>query len=539
MRIKVDIILGFLGSLKTSLINSFLANGEVSNEKIVIIQYEKGHTSINEDNNLIVLNKKINEGLTTDYLKKVVSKYLPDRIIIEYNGMTDAANLMEEINTSYFAKIFMINKVISIVDSNKTEIYLRNFTTFFLSHITYSNLVIINNCNKENKKAVKDIINFIKTNECHPKIFKIKDLDDLNKKIKDKKICLNYYNEKVTFDGLLKILLIIFSILFIFTLVSYINLTRRGDEAVKLFTSFKVNFISILLEAFPFILIGSFVSSLIQICIPDEWIYKIFKGNKLVSSITASILGLLFPICDCGTIPLALGFLNKGVPLNAVIAFMLSAPIMNPISIISTYYAFQSSIRIVFLRVVLGISISVISSLILGREKKENIVNDFIGNCNCDLCNGTYKGALPLEKFNGILKGTADEFFKVSKFLIVGALFTSLLQLLNSYNMLSAIPKNNISYLLFMMLIAFLLSICSTSDAFVAKGFLNIAPMNSILGFLVLGPMIDIKNTIMLTAYFKKSFILRYIFIVLIISFLVFKRTTLKTSFFRYLKLSI
>ncbi len=124
MRIKVDIILGFLGSLKTSLINSFLANGEVSNEKIVIIQYEKGHTSINEDNNLIVLNKKINEGLTTDYLKKVVSKYLPDRIIIEYNGMTDAANLMEEINTSYFAKIFMINKVISIVDSNKTEIYL-------------------------------------------------------------------------------------------------------------------------------------------------------------------------------------------------------------------------------------------------------------------------------------------------------------------------------------------------------------------------------------------------------------------------------
>ena len=521
MRIKVDIILGFLGSLKTSLINSFLANGEVSNEKIVIIQYEKGHTSINEDNNLIVLNKKINEGLTTDYLKKVVSKYLPDRIIIEYNGMTDAANLMEEINTSYFAKIFMINKVISIVDSNKTEIYLRNFTTFFLSHITYSNLVIINNCNKENKKAVKDIINFIKTNECHPKIFKIKDLDDLNKKIKDKKICLNYYNEKVTFDGLLKILLIIFSILFIFTLVSYINLTRRGDEAVKLFTSFKVNFISILLEAFPFILIGSFVSSLIQICIPDEWIYKIFKGNKLVSSITASILGLLFPICDCGTIPLALGFLNKGVPLNAVIAFMLSAPIMNPISIISTYYAFQSSIRIVFLRVVLGISISVISSLILGREKKENIVNDFIGNCNCDLCNGTYKGALPLEKFNGILKGTADEFFKVSKFLIVGALFTSLLQLLNSYNMLSAIPKNNISYLLFMMLIAFLLSICSTSDAFVAKGFLNIVPMNSILGFLVLGPMIDIKNTIMLTAYFKKSFILRYIFIVLIISFLV------------------
>lgn len=520
MKIKVDIILGFLGSGKTSLINSFLANREAEGEKVVVIQYEKGKTSINEDKNTIVINKDINERLKDSSLKEIVSSYLPDRIIIEYNGMTDVSNLMEDINTSYFNKVFAINRVFTIVDSCKSEIYIRNLTSFFLSHMTYSTCVIINNCSLSDKNSVENIINFIKGNECHPKILKYKDFNEVNKKIKDRKLCLNSNDEKVSFDGILNVLLIIALILFSLTLAIYINFTGRTQEAATLFSSFKLNFVSIVLEAFPFISIGSFISALIQICIPDELIYKAFKGNRVVSSFIASMLGLFFPICDCGTIPLALGFLSKGIPLNAVIAFMLSAPIMNPISILSTYYAFQDNIRIVVLRVALGIFISVICSLILGRHDKDKIVNKFAGNCNCDLCNGTYKNASPIKKLEGILKGTADEFFKVSKFLIVAAVFTSLLQLLNSNNMLKSIPNNNLCYLLFMMIIAFMLSVCSTSDAFIAKGFMNIMPLNSILGFLILGPMIDIKNTIMFTAYFKKSFVLKYILTVFIVSFL-------------------
>lgn len=521
MRIKVDIILGFLGSGKTSLINSFLANRESEGEKVVVIQYESGKTSINEDKNTIVINKNINERLNDSSLKDIVSKHLPDRIIIEYNGMTDASYLMEDINTSYFNKVFSINRVFSIVDSSKSEIYIRNLTSFFLSHMTYSTCVIINNCSLADKSAVENIINFIKGNDCHPKILKYKDFNEVNKKIENRKLCLNPYNEKVSLDGILKGLLIVSLIVFLLTLVIYINFTGKTQEAVTLFNGFKLNFVSIVLEAFPFILIGSFISALIQIYIPDEWVYKVFKGKRIVSSFLASLLGLFFPICDCGTIPLALGFLSKGIPLNAVIAFMLSAPIMNPISILSTYYAFQSNIKVVILRIALGILIAVICSLILGRQDEDKIVNKFAGNCNCDLCNGTYKNASPIKKLNGVLKGTADEFFKVSKFLIVAAVFTSILQLLNSNNMLKFVPDNNLCYLLFMMIIAFMLSVCSTSDAFIAKGFINMVPLSSILGFLVLGPMIDIKNTIMLTAYFKKSFVLKYILTVFIISFLV------------------
>ncbi|MBE6047664.1 MAG: permease [Clostridium sp.] len=521
MKIKVDIILGFLGSGKTSLINSFLSCKQLQDERVVVIQYEKGHTSVLDMNNVQIIKRNMDEKLDREYFKDILSKYLPDRIIIEYNGMADVKVLMEELNTSYFNKIFCINRVIDIIDANRSEIYLRNLSAFFLSHVIYSSDIIINNCSKDRKEEIQNIIRFIKGNNCDPSILKCKNFNAIYKTIKNRKLCLNYYNEKLSLNGYLKAFITIILIISLFIFIVYLNFTQKISDAYIIFSNFKVNFISIILEAFPFILIGSFISSAIQICVPDKWIYKIFNKNKILSSFSASLLGIAFPICDCGTIPLALGFLNKGIPLNAVIAFMLAAPIMNPISILATYYAFQNDIRIVFYRVFLGILIAVICSLILGRYKKEEVINNYIENCNCELCNGTYKDASIIKKINGIFINTADEFFKVSKFLIVGAIFTSLFQLLHSNDLLSIIPENKFCYLAFMMIIAFLLSICSTSDAFIAKGFTCIVPLNSIIGFLVAGPMIDIKNTIMFTAYFKKSFILKYILTVFITTFLI------------------
>ncbi|HCX61767.1 MAG TPA: permease, partial [Clostridiales bacterium] len=74
--------------------------------------------------------------------------------------------------------------------------------------------------------------------------------------------------------------------------------------------------------------------------------------------------------------------------------------------------------------------------------------------------------------------------------------------------------------MIIMMVMAFVLSLCSSSDAVVARSFANQFPMGALMGFLVFGPMMDIKNVMMLSSGFSKSFIGRFLFTSFVVCFL-------------------
>jgi uncharacterized membrane protein YraQ (UPF0718 family) len=288
------------------------------------------------------------------------------------------------------------------------------------------------------------------------------------------------------------------------------------------------------MQAFPFMLIGVLVSSALHVFVPDEFIIRIFPIKHGLGFLTAMFAGIFFPICECATVPVAMRLVKKGVPVPVAVTFMLSAPIINPIVIVSTLYAFPGHSSIALIRVCFGLTIALITGLILlvletgqgvllaGHDEDED-------SCTCEGSHAGHNCRLG-HSSRGVKESTAarlkvmllhsgEEFFNVGKYLVIGAIITSIIQILVPKNVFTSIASQNGFSLLVMMAMAFLFSACSTSDAFIARSFSNQLPMGAIMGFMVFGPMMDIKNLLMLLVGFKKRFVLRLSLLIFMVNF--------------------
>lgn len=270
-------------------------------------------------------------------------------------------------------------------------------------------------------------------------------------------------------------------------------------------------FISILIEAIPFILIGVILSGIIQMFVSEEMIARIMPKNRFLAVLFGALAGVLFPACECGIIPITRRLLLKGVPLHAVVAFMLTAPIINPIVLFSTYIAFGNRWSVVFYRGGLALAVSLIIGVILSYQFKDNqlLKPDEPGHHH-------HHGTL-LQKLGGTLRHAIDEFFSVGKYLIIGAFIAAAMQTYVKTSTLLAIGQNDVSSSLVMMGLAFVLSLCSEVDAFIASSFSSTFSLGSLIAFLVFGAMVDIKNLLMMLAAFKKRFVFLLITYIVVI----------------------
>ena len=313
-------------------------------------------------------------------------------------------------------------------------------------------------------------------------------------------------------------------------------------------------FISIFFESLPFLLLGSLISSIIETYVPNETIAKIIPKNQIFGSIVGVFLGFFLPACDCAVIPVSKRLLKKKVPIHVAISFMLASPIINPVVLLSTYNAFyKTNPEIFWHRLLFGILISLFIGIIMGIifGKKEVLTNSLASeegeSCHChkqektvdedfkdlvdefdeldfeDECSCTHKEHTHHSLKNDILsicKHTAYDLFEVAKYLMIGAFIASLVQVLLPRNVLMMFNNNQVLSILVLMMFAYLISLCSTSDSFVGKSLLSIFNKSSIIAYLLLGPMIDIKNTIVLLGNYKKSFVWTLIFLIFVVIFL-------------------
>jgi uncharacterized membrane protein YraQ (UPF0718 family) len=330
------------------------------------------------------------------------------------------------------------------------------------------------------------------------------------------------------------------AILVITVLVAYLlfSCSRVIDtKALEQIQIFNTIFISILMQAFPFMLIGIFVSAAMEVFAPDQFVTRVFPSRFGLGFITAMFAGLLFPVCECAIVPVTTRLVKKGVALPIAVTFMLSAPIINPIVIVSTLYAFAGQPQVALLRVVFGLAIALLVGGVLYLLNAGNDVlltgQDDCG-CHChDHCaccaeplESLYDGGETAQKTRTILQKlkemflhAGEEFFGVGRYLILGAFLTSLIQILVPRAWFAGLNEKSGIPLLMMMLIAFLFSACSTSDAFIAKSFAGRFSLGAIMGFLVFGPMMDIKNILMLLGNFKKKFAITLVLIIFISNF--------------------
>ena len=280
-------------------------------------------------------------------------------------------------------------------------------------------------------------------------------------------------------------------------------------------------FMSIFFESLPFLLLGSLISAIIETFVSNERMAKLIPKNKFLGSIVGVFLGFFLPACDCAVIPVSKRLLKKKVPINVAISFMLASPIINPVVMLSTYYAFyKTDPKIFWFRLIFGIVVSLVIGTIMGIifNKEEVTTNNSDKECACEHCDHEHDHE---NKFASIFKHTALDLFDVVKFLMFGALIASLIQVLVPRTIITTFNNNNILSIITLMIFAYLISLCSTSDSFVGKSLLSSFTESSIIAYLLLGPMIDIKNTIVLLGNYKKKFVITLISLIFIVIFII------------------
>ncbi|MED4351933.1 permease [Schinkia azotoformans] len=275
-------------------------------------------------------------------------------------------------------------------------------------------------------------------------------------------------------------------------------------------------FLSILIEAIPFVLIGVLIAGFIQIYVTEEHIKRWIPKNKVMAIVMGCVVGSLFPACECGIVPIVRRLVEKGVPLPAGIGFMLTGPLINPIVILSTYMAFGNDSKIASLRMGIGFIAALIISLIVGFLYKSNQLKHSVVHFH----EHRIEKQSFFVKLDHMLKHSIDEFFDMAKFLIMGAFIAAFVQTYVSTKSLLLLGEGEIGSTLVMMGLAFFLSLCSEADAFIGSSFRNVFPMSSILAFLIYGPMIDLKNTIMLLSVFKAKFVFILLSVITIVVFI-------------------
>ncbi|MCR8851866.1 permease [Lysinibacillus fusiformis] len=309
---------------------------------------------------------------------------------------------------------------------------------------------------------------------------------------------------------LLFILFISFLSLLLFNISALNNLSSS-------LLSLNTIFLSILIEALPFVLIGILIAGFIQIFITEEHIQRWIPRNPLMAVVMSCLVGALFPACECGIVPIVKRVIAKGVPIHAAMGFMLTGPLINPIVILSTYMAFGNDLRIASLRMLVGFVIAIVVALLISLFFKGS---QFKSSLQPFSFTTTNQQTSFVTKLMNMFKHAIDEFFDVGKYLIIGAFLAAFVQTYVSTKTLIEIGDGVSSSILVMMGLAFILSLCSEADAFIGASFSAVFSTPSILAFLIFGPMIDLKNTIMLMSVFRLKFVFSLIALVAIVVYI-------------------
>jgi uncharacterized membrane protein YraQ (UPF0718 family) len=243
-------------------------------------------------------------------------------------------------------------------------------------------------------------------------------------------------------------------------------------------------------------------SSLIQAFISDEVFARVLPRRAAPAAVVGSLLGLAFPVCDCGAIPVSRRLLSKGAPLPTAIAFMLAAPVINPVVLVATWVAFGANPRLALGRFALILFVAVAVALVFSRHAKptELLASGIFTRVRHD-----HEQRVGSGKLGQIAHNATDEFFEMGRFLVLGALIGAAIQTLVPREVLLGIGQTPALSVLTLMALAAVLSVCSTVDAFVALSLASTFSTGAILAFLAFGPMVDLKSVFMYTTTVRRG----------------------------------
>ncbi len=281
----------------------------------------------------------------------------------------------------------------------------------------------------------------------------------------------------------------------------------RGPAA----QTFLLIFTSIVIEALPFILVGALASAAIAVYLPQGsfgWISRLPLSLQIPG---AALGGFAFPVCECGTVPVGRRLIARGVEPGAAIAFMLAAPVLNPIVLASTWVAYGGHMRaaeMVAGRASLGLVTAAAVGFAFSRAKPGELLRPRPADYEHDHDHGEAGAGRPVAFSTHLV----SDFLFMGKFIVLGAGLSALVQVALPGSVVSALGGAPVLSALALMAVAFVLSLCSEADAFIAASFGSFTP-GAQLAFLVFGPLADMKLTVLYGATFRRWFVGRLLLV--------------------------
>ncbi len=310
---------------------------------------------------------------------------------------------------------------------------------------------------------------------------------------------------------------------------------------------FILYFTSVLWEALPFIALGAIVAGVLEVLVPQQLVARVMPKSRVLGIAIGGLLGLLFPMCECGIIPVMRRLLRKGVPLSSCVAYLLAGPIINVVVMLSTAVAFSgadtsnvsgSTVRqfsgplMLCLRMGFGYLVAFGTALIVEWQWRKHgtallapaaIADTQVATASETVAVEEQSGgataiavaAPPVRKttpsvgqrLNSIAQVALHDFIDITVYLIIGAFLAALIGVLFTHEQMESWSQANAPLaILTMMGLAIIMCLCSEADAFVAASFRPFIP-SAKLAFLVLGPMLDFKLYMMYTRVFRPRLI--------------------------------
>ena len=516
----INVVTGFLESGKTMFIQNLLSSSVFDDwQKTVLLLCEQGMEEYDEEllckKNVVLIPIHTLSQLKRRFFEQIIEQHAPTRILIEYNGTWKIGDLLK----IPLPRRCRFHQIIGLVDASTFEVYMANMAPLMAEQLSNCNTILINRYSEISPQQERTLARSLKNLNRRAQ-------QQYYRQLIHKPLVRRLFDDAETgrLGSIMKAMLVLMPLWFFVLLLKLIARTAPTDTVV-FFQSVNTIFISILLQALPFILLGIFISSVLQVFVPDDVLIRLFRRRPALCYPLAIALGICFPVCDCAMVPVASRLVRKGVPLSCAVTFLLAAPAVNPVVIFSTIYAFPGRADIVLLRIGTGVLVALAAGLLISRTslQKSPPVNKTLIDSACasgyigDISSTGFAG-----KIQALLRHTGQEFFNMTRYVVAGALISSILQVAIPKTALASFAGNPFLAVLAMLAAAFLMSVCATSNAFIGRSFSFVFPMGAALAFMVMGPMLDLKNLLMLSAGFQKRFILLLVGILLAVACTVF-----------------
>jgi uncharacterized membrane protein YraQ (UPF0718 family) len=262
--------------------------------------------------------------------------------------------------------------------------------------------------------------------------------------------------------------------------------------------TFATVFVSLVIQAIPFLVLGVVISAVIAVFVPASFFAKALPNHPALAVPVAGIAGVALPGCECGSVPVAGGLLRRGVAPAAAFAFLLSAPAINPVVLVATAVAFPGNPEMVLARFVA----SAITAMLMGWLWLRLGKAEWIKLPKRPDLDG-------MSKWAAFWASCRHDFISAGGFLVVGGITAAVLNVTVPESWLQAVADQPVLAILVLALLAVVLSICSEADAFIAASLTQFS-LTARLAFLVVGPMIDVKLFAMQIGTFGRGFALRF-----------------------------